>query len=379
MKIALVHDQLREFGGAERVLVALKKIFPSADIYTSTYDRISLGSHKNLFKNWNIQTSWFGKIPVLNRFYSPLRFLTPWIWESFDLSQYDVVISSTGSWMSKGVKTHRPTIHISYIHHPPRYLYGYETAIEWQKYLLIKIYGNLINHNLRLFDYSSSQRVDYFIANSQETKRRIEKFYRRDATVICPPVAIPKNSPNPQTRKPANYFLTVSRLARAKHIDILIKAANKLKFPLKIVGVGRDEEYLKSIAGKTVEFLGNVPDEKLAKLYQQAKAFLFSSVDEEFGIAPAEAMGYGLPVIAYKSGGVPEIVKDKINGFLFEQLKPESVIKKIKLLQSLSNEKYLLLCKNARQTAEQFSFEVFKNRLIKFIAQTQSSFRTNPD
>ena len=373
MKIALVHDQLREFGGAERVLVALKKIFPSADIYTSTYDRDSLGSHKNLFKNWNIQTSWFGKIPVLNGFYSPLRFLTPWIWESFDLSKYDVVISSSGSWMSKGVKTDHPTIHISYVHHPPRYLYGYETAIEWQKYLLIKIYGNLINHNLRLFDFSSSQRVDYFIANSKETKRRIEKFYRRKATVIYPPVSIPKKTRNSQTRKLANYYLTVSRLARAKHIDILIKAANKLKFHLKIVGVGRDKEYLKSIAGKTVEFLGNVPDEKLAKLYQQAKAFLFSSVDEEFGIAIVEAMGYGLPVVAYKSGGVPEIVKDGVNGFLFDQLEPELIIMKIKQLESLPKDKYISFQTSARKTAEQFSFEVFKRKITEFISNRKKS------
>ncbi|MBI3366318.1 glycosyltransferase [Candidatus Roizmanbacteria bacterium] len=192
MKVAIVHDQLREFGGAERVLVALKKIFPNATVYTSTYDRNSLGSHKNIFKTWNVQTSWFGKIPLLNRFYSPLRFLTPWIWESFDFSEYDIVISSSGSWMCKGIKTKKPTVHISYIHHPPRYLYGYETALEWQKYLLIKIYGSLLNHFLRIWDFNSSQRANYFIANSEETKKRIEKFYRRNATVIYPPVKIPK-------------------------------------------------------------------------------------------------------------------------------------------------------------------------------------------
>ena len=190
MKVALVHDQLREFGGAERVLVSLKKIFPQADIYTTTFDLNSLGIHKNLIKDWKVNVSWFGKIPLLNRFYSPFRFLTPLIWESFDFSGYDLVISSSGSWMSKGIKTKKPTVHISYIHHPPRYLYGYETAIEWQKYFFIKIYGYIINHFLRIWDFISTQRADFLIANSEETKRRIEKFYRRDSTVIYPPVDI---------------------------------------------------------------------------------------------------------------------------------------------------------------------------------------------
>lgn len=384
MKVALVHDQLREFGGAERVLVALKKIFPEADIFTSTFDKNSLGSHKNLVDGWKVNVSWFGKIPIINRFYSPLRFLTPWIWESFDFSKYDLVISSTGSWMCKGIKTKSPTIHISYVHHPPRYLYGYETAIEWQKYPLIKIYGNLINHNLRIWDFISSQRPNFYIANSEETKRRIEKFYRRDATVIYPPVYIPlKNSkfqvPNSKQAsisqiQNSNYYLTVSRLARAKHIDILIHAANKQRFNLKIVGTGRDEKYLRNIAGPTVEFLGNISDENIKNVYRNAKAFLFASVDEEFGIAPVEAMGYGLPVIAYRSGGLPETVKENANGYLFDKLSADSLIEKIKLLESLSEEKYLEMRKTARHESEKYSFENFKKHLLEFIRKATPCF-----
>ncbi|MFH0979531.1 MAG: glycosyltransferase [Candidatus Roizmanbacteria bacterium] len=367
MKVALVHDQLREFGGAERVLVALKKIFPKADVYTTTFDLNSLGSHKNLVKNWKINVSWFGKIPILNRFYSPFRFLTPLIWESFDFSKYDLVISSSGSWMSKGIRTKKPTIHISYIHHPPRYLYGYETAIEWRKYFFIKTYGYIINHFLRIWDFTSTQRADYLIANSEETKRRIEKFYRRSSTVIYPPVNIPQKLVNPLTRQLNNYFLTVSRLAKAKHIDVLIKAANKMKFNLKIIGAGRDEEYLKSIAGPTVEFLGNLSDQEFKKLFSNAKAFLFSSKDEEFGIAPVEALGYGLPVIAYNSGGVPEYVIDGKNGFLFDKLDEDLLVKKVNELTSLSEEKYLEMKKEARKTAERFNEERFKKEILSFI------------
>ncbi|MEK7177196.1 MAG: glycosyltransferase [Patescibacteria group bacterium] len=366
MKVALVHDQLREFGGAERVLVSLKKIFPQADIYTTTFDLNSLGIHQELIKNWKVHVSWFGKIPFINKYYSPFRFLTPLIWESFDFSKYDLVISSSGSWMSKGIKTNKPTIHISYIHHPPRYLYGYETAVEWQKYFLIKIYGYIVNHFLRIWDFTSSQRADYLIANSEETKKRIEKFYRRDSVVIYPPVDI-SSSPSPYSLVPRPYFITVSRLARAKHIDVLIKAANDAKFNLKIVGSGRDEEYLKSIAGPTIEFLGNLTDEELKETYTNAKAFLFASKDEEFGIAPVEAMGYGLPVIAFRSGGLPEYVIDGKNGYLFNELKESSLINKVNELTNLTNQRYLEMRKEARKTAEKFSEENFKKNILNFV------------
>lgn len=370
MKVAIVHDQLREFGGAERVLLSLKKIFPNADVFTSTYNNRSLGSHANLILTWQVKTSWFGKIPILNKFYSPLRFLTPWIWESFDFSKYDLVISSSGSWMSKGIKTKKPTIHISYIHHPPRYLYGYETAIEWQKHLLIKIYGSIVNHFLRIWDFNSSQRADYFIANSQETKKRIQKFYRRDAIVIYPPVIIPSASSVRSYNVRSNtsmYYLTVSRLARAKHVDVLIQAANKYKFNLKIVGAGKDERYLKSLAGKTVEFLGNVSDKELTKVYANAQAFLFASVDEEFGIVLVEAMGHGLPVIAFKSGGVSETVRNEFNGYLYDKLDEDALIQKIHRLESLSEKQYIEMRKQARKTAEQFTEDKFKRKILLFI------------
>ncbi len=368
MKIAIVHDQLQEFGGAERVLVALKKIFPEAPVYTSFYNPKTLGNHRKEFTDWEIITSWADKIPGLKKLYSPLRFITPLIWESFDFSKYDLVISSSGSYMSKGIITKPGTIHICYLHHPPRYLYYYQTALEWQKYWLVRVYAHLINHQLRLFDYQSSQKVDYFIANSQETKNRIQKFYRRDSIVIYPPVNIAKQSTfNTQQKTQNAYYLTVSRLARAKHVDILIKAAIKLKFNLKIIGVGRDMEYLKSIGGPTVEFLGNLTDKELQKQYLGAKAYLFASVDEEFGIAPIEAMGYGLPVIAFKSGGLKETVQNGHNGYLFDELNENSLIEKIKQLESLSNEGFILMKKNARGTSEKFSFENFKKNLLNFI------------
>jgi len=136
-----------------------------------------------------------------------------------------LVISSSGSWMAKGIKTKKPTIHVSYIHHPPRFLYGYETAIEWKKYLPVRIYAYIVNHFLRIWDFYSSKRPDYIIANSKETQSRIKRFYQRDSVVIYPPVNIPQKL-QVTTYKLNNYYITVSRLAKAKHIDILIEAAN---------------------------------------------------------------------------------------------------------------------------------------------------------
>lgn len=373
MKVALVHDQLMEFGGAERVLVTLKEMYPDADVFTSFYNPAGLGSHRALIEGWNVRTSWAQQVPLLDRFYSPLRSITPLIWESMDFKGYDLVISSSGGYMCKGIVTRPETVHICYLHHQPRYLYYYETAREWQKYKLIEIYGNIINHNLRMWDYLGSQRVDHFVTNSEETKRRIQKFYRRDSDVIYPPVTVPQSFSTPFHHSSSSHYLTVSRLARAKHIDILIDAANKFRFELKIVGSGRDEHRLKSLAGKTVEFIGNVTDEELESLYTNARGYLFAAVDEEFGIAPIEAMGYGLPVIAYSSGGVRETVKPGTNGYLYDELTAESLYEQLQKLEKLSNAKYDEMSQAARDEAQQYSIASFKKQFGAYVDKKLAS------
>lgn len=369
MKVALVHDQLQEFGGAERVLVYLHQIFKNADIYTSFYNKKKLGKHAKHFEGWNIITSWSDKIPIIKKLYSPFRFITPYIWSSFDFSSYDLVISSSGSYMSKGIITKPNTLHICYLHHPPRYLYYYQTAREWQKYWPIRAYGHFINHNLRMYDFLSSQRVNFFLANSEETKKRILKFYRRDAEVIYPPVYIPSSRYTNSKMKKTNegYYITVSRLEKPKNIDLLIKVANKKGFKLVIVGTGRDENRLKSIAGNNVSFTGSVSDKKLQDLYSKAKAFLFASQDDEFGISPIEAMSYGLPVIAYFSGGLKETVKQNKNGFLYGELNEESLIEAINKLELLDHSKYLIMSDYAIKESKIYSESEFKRKILSFI------------
>ena len=373
LKIALVHDHLLEFGGAERVFVALKKVFPTADIYTAFLDRDRLGIHNKHLEDWTINTSWADKVPGFKRLFSPLRFMWPLIWEIFDFSKYDLVISSSGTMMSKGIITKPTTIHISYLHHPPRNLYYYETAIEWQKFFLLRIYGHLVNHGLRMWDYLSSHRVDHMIANSQDTQRRISKFYRMDSTVIYPPVVIPETVTYPEKRE---YYVTSSRLAKAKHIDVLVKASNKHGFQLKIIGTGRDEEYLKSIASSNVQFLGGVTDDELRNTLAGAKGYLFASVDDEFGIAPVEAMGYGVPVIAFASGGLKETVKDGKNGYLYSLLNEDSLIEKIVEFEKLSEADYKKMCETARKEAEQYSFEEFKKQMLAFVEKHAGTARS---
>jgi len=362
MKIALVHDFLKEYGGAERVLEALHDIWPDAPVYTSFVDWKGLGPHADRLKKWNIKESWISRFPFITAYISPFRFLAPLIWRSFNFSGFDVVISSSSWFMPKGVTVHPPAVHICYLHTPPRYLYGYQTARDWQKYWPIRLYGSVVNHWLRLYDFESSQAVHYFIANSEETKRRITKFYRRDSVVVYPPVEMSKQSRGAGSR----YYLVVSRLARAKHIDLAIEACQKMNVPLVIVGKGADDGRLQKLITKShanISMLGEVSDEELPSLYTNAKALLFPAEDEEFGIVPVEAMGYGVPVVAYRSGGVTETVVEGKTGVFFDELTVPSLvdaIEKCSRTKSITKEACM-------KQAANFSPDHFKKSIEKMV------------
>lgn len=396
MKIALVHDYLGEFGGAERVLEALAEIYPDAPIYTAFFRR---GPAWERFKNRDIRVSWAHYIPGFSAFlYSPLRFLAPLIWNSFNFSGYDIVITSASWYVTKGVvsksKTRLPAgqgqskrpIEICYCHTPPRYLYGYQTSIKWDN-LIVRVYSTIVNHFMRLYDWNAAQRVDWFIANSREVAARIKKFYRRDAVVIYPPVSTLNGNETRNverhtldvtetrivTDKRKTYYLIVSRIVGGKGLELAVEAANKLKVPLKVVGSpagysGTYEE-LKKKAGPTVEFLGFVSDEELAELYAGAKAFLALARDEDFGITPVEAMAVGTPVVAFAGGGYLETVVDPstssgqaATGTFFEDYSVGGLVKAIKKLDKMS-----IKAEDCINQAKKFSKERFKKEIENFV------------
>ena len=373
MKIALVHDYLNEFGGAERVLLALTEIWPDAPIYTAFYRKDSPAYER--FKNKKVFASWAQKIPFFTKYlHSPLRFLAPLIWRSFDFSEYDLIVSSASWYVTKGFGTRgtgrQKPVEICYCHTQPRWLYGYKTSIEFQKYWPVALYAKVIGHFMRKYDFLAAQKVDYFIANSQNVAKRIKKIYRRDSEVIYPPVEIPKIS---RVQK-GDYYLVISRIVGGKGLDLAVKTAVKLGIKLKIAGrpAGYYMEYkkLQKLAKNVVEFLGYVDDKKMVGLYAGAKAFLALAEDEDFGITPVESMLAGTPVVAYRGGGYLESVVDGKTGVFFDNQSVEDLTAAIKKFEGMK-----FNSEDCVSRARKFSKERFKKEMLEFIDRVTNDQR----
>lgn len=378
LKVALVHDYLREYGGAERVIGALHDLFPLAPVYVAFTDPKVAGVHWEKFAKWDIRQSWLSKVPFHKKLFSPLRIFAPNYFSSFDLSEYDVVISSSNAYFGKAVRVRKndPTgkpdaVHICYCHTPARSLYGYSTMTDWESKPVTRVVGTLINHYLRIIDFKVAQRVDQFIANSREVQRRIAKFYRRDSVIIFPPVQVLKGwqevlnwKKKAQEKSAEKYYLYVNRLAFAKHPEMAVEACTKLSLPLKVVGDGKMLSKLKEIAGPTVQFLGAVQDEELHELYAGATALLYPVEDEDFGIVPVEAMGHGVPVIAHKSGGPRETILDGETGVFFEKLTTEGLIEAIEKFQKMT-----FSAQKLYKHAQTFSVEHFNTQIMELVAK----------
>jgi len=363
LKVAIVHDFLREYGGAERVVEALHEIFPQAPLYVAFADPVALGIHWQKFAQWDIKQSWLAKVPFHEKLFSPMRIFAPAAFKRFDLAGYDVVISSSNAYFAKAVQVKKPTLHICYCHTPPRALYGYSTMTNWKKNPVIKVAGTLINHVCRVMDVHAAQGVDLFIANSKEVKKRIQKFYRRESMIIHPPVDVPTQAPKRQT---GQYFLYVNRLAFAKHPELAVAVATELNLPLKVVGSGKVLPTLQQHAGPTVEFLGSVSDQTLHQLYEGARALLYPVEDEDFGIVPVEAMGHGVPVIAHRSGGPLETITDQ-TGIFFDDLTVAGLKAAVKLF--IKNEKKF----QAQQIylhAKTFSKSEFQRKVVELVTSS---------
>jgi glycosyltransferase involved in cell wall biosynthesis len=373
MKVSLVHDYIKEYGGAERVLEALCEAYPDAPIYTAFYKKDSAAWDK--FKKKKIIPSWVQYIPFFaTKLHSPLRFLAPMIWGSFDFSKYDVVIGSSSWYVTKGFNptsprlrgTRKLPIEISYCHTPPRWLYGYKTSVEWQRFWPVKVYGMIVGHFMRMYDFNAAQRVDYFISNSKEVQARIKKFYRRDSVVIYPPVSLGTRELGLGTRK-RDYYFIVARIVGGKGLELAVEAANKAGIKLKIAGAPAGyytgHEQLQKDAKDNIEFLGRVTDSELVELYSGAKAFLALATDEDFGITPVEAMMCGTPVIAYYGGGYKETVVDGKTGLFFHESTVSSLVSAIRKFEKMKFDP-----KDCRKQAEKFSKERFIREITAFVS-----------
>ncbi len=358
MRVALVHDYLNQYGGAERVLEAFCEIWPEAPIFTLVYDKHRTGL---AFEGRKIRTSFLQRLPLVRAHHRPFLMLMPLGVEQFDLSKYDLVISDSASY-AKGVITRPNTLHICYCHTPTRYVWDdSHKYVEEFNYpgVIKKVIPPFLNY-LRLWDEAAAARPDLYLANSKFVAARIKKYYNRPAQVIYPPVKTDKFY---LADKPDNYFLLLSRFLPYKKVDLAIAAFNQLGWSLKIIGDGPDKNRLKKLAGSNIEFLGLVADSRLPEYYARCQAFIFPQ-EEDFGIAAVEAMAAGRPVIAYRGGGALEMVVEGETGLFFNEQTVESLVATLKKFRASD-----FSAGRIRQHALRFDKEVFKNKIKEFIKE----------
>lgn len=329
MKIALVHDYLVQYGGAERVLEAFTELYPYAPIYTLIYDPEAM---HGVFVGKRIYTSFLQKSRFVRKHHRLFPALMPLAIEEFDFSKYDVVLSDSSSY-AKGIITRPETLHISYMHTPMRYAWD-----DCQKYTedfgfprLVKKLVPFFMNPIRLWDRVSADRVDRIVANSNFVAARIRKYYRKESIVIHPPVDVDRFAVAPAGK---DYYLMVGRLIAYKRHDIAIEAFNRLKMPLKIIGRGPELERLKRLAGPTIEFLGRVDEAELPQYYAECRGFVFPQ-EEDFGIVAIEALASGRPLISYRGGDIPEHMEEGKMGVFFDEQTSESVIQAVERFEKM--------------------------------------------
>ncbi len=365
-RIAIVHDFLLYPGGAERVLGDIARIFPDAPIYTLLCDKVGLAKIDASFGSSlcqrDIRQTFLGRFPSFLR--KRYRFLSPFFpsaIESLDLRDFDVVISSSGAW-SKGIVTRTYTKHIAYIHSPMRFVWDYNERYWKERKEKPSLVRRLFLSYLRVWDAQAADRPDILLANSFYTKKRIHKYYRRESEVLYPGVFSGKEEMYSNTKK-KKYFLIVSRLSSPKRVDLAIEVCNRLRLPLIVVGDGPEMKNLKKIAGETIRFTGWIGRKDLEDIYEKSRAFLFPCQDD-FGIAPVEAMLRGIPVIAVPGASAPEIIGDDQGGILCDAFSLDGLADGIR--RFLEKEE-TFLPKKIRLFAEKFSQKNFEQSLKKIV------------
>ena len=368
MKVAIVHDWLVNYGGAELFVEYLLEMYPDAEIFTLVYDKKRIGNH---FKNCVIHTSSMQKLPMASKLYTKLLKFMPSAFESFDFTGYDLVISSASS-CAKGVITPPYVPHVAFIHSPMRYAWDLFFDYRKRSGKLTRFFMNRWIPSLRLWDYVSSQRIDTIIANSKFIARRIKKFWNRDAEVIYLPVDVSRFNPNDGERE--DFYVAFSRLVPYKRIDLAVKACCALGKKLVVIGSGSEAENLKKLAAgnKNITFLGRAPDDVLQDYLQRCKALLFCA-EEDFGFVPLEAQACGAPVIAFGRGGALETVVNNKTGIFFESQTAESLEKAILEFEKSDSQglfKKETIVSHARSFTKERFQKQFKEAVQRTIEQT---------
>jgi glycosyltransferase involved in cell wall biosynthesis len=355
MKVALVHDYLNQYGGAERVLECFMDIFPEAPVFTIITD---LSKMPPRFQEANLCTSFIEKIPFSKKHYKKMLGFFPIAIEQMDLREYDLILSSSSAF-AKGIITLPSQVHICYCHTPMRYVW--DLYHQYMQEISNPIFRKLLPfvlHKIRIWDQITSQRVDAFISNSNNVSHRIKKYYNRESHVIHPPVSI---SHLELSVSSADYFLIVSRLIPYKRIDMVIETFNKLQWPLIIIGDGYDRDRLKQLAGPTVKMLGFQSDKVIHDYYANCRAFILAG-EEDFGITPLEAQAHGKPVIAFGHGGALETVVSGITGVFFHEQSITSLSNSLERFQSMVFDPHKI-----HEHAKAFNENRFKAEISAFI------------
>lgn len=364
MNVAIVHDWLVNYGGGERVVEEMRKLYPQAKIYTLVYDKKKMASH---FPPESVHTSALQKIPKATTLYTKFLTLMPKAFESFDFSGYDLVLASSSS-CAKGIITPPNIPYVAYVHTPMRYAWDLYFDYKKRSGIVTRFFMERFMPKMRQWDFISSQRIDTIVANSSYIARRIKKFWGREATVIYPPVntewlSVGKNPPE-------DFYVAFSRFVPYKKIDIAIEACGALGRRLVVIGSGSGEKALKKLASKytTIEFTGRISDEEVADFLQRCRALIFCA-EEDFGIIPVEAQACGRPVIAFGKGGALETVVDKKTGLFFYEQTTESLKSALLEFEALDNA-HIFNPSDIALHAQKFSASRFRKELSAVIEET---------
>jgi glycosyltransferase involved in cell wall biosynthesis len=368
-KVALFHDWAVLLGGAEKVLAELLEIWPEADVYTLVYD--SRGPCSSFLQGRRVETSFIQKLPQAVRNYRLYLPFMPLAVEQFDLTGYDLVISSSHA-VAKGVLTNHEQLHISYVHTPIRYAWEMQGEYLTQARMargLRSYLARAILHYIRIWDLASAGRADWLIANSQHTARRIQKIYHRPAEVIYPPVDVDAFRPG---EVKDDFYLTASRLVLHKRVDLIVEAFTYMPDrKLVIIGEGPELKKIAARAGRNIQFLGYQPFPVFLHYMQRARAFIFAAL-EDFGITPLEAQACGTPVIAYRKGGALETVIEGKTGLFFDEQTSKSLAAAIRRFE---NGELKLDVDVMRLNAERFSRDRFQRQVRQFVEKRWSEFK----